>query len=53
MKKFDLEERLIDYSVQIVKIAGELPKSKVGNHLSGQLISIFVQSVKTAKKNME
>lgn len=38
MKKFDLEERLIDYSVQIVKIASELPKLKVGNHLSGQLI---------------
>ena len=38
MKKFDLENRLIDYSVLIIDIANTMPNSKAGNHLSGQLI---------------
>ena len=31
------EERLIEFSVLIIKIVNETPNSKVGNHLSGQL----------------
>jgi len=38
MDKFDLEERLINFSVLIVDITNEMPKTKAGNHLSGQLI---------------
>jgi len=38
MNKFDLEERLISFSVLIVEIVNEMPKTKVGNHLSGQII---------------
>jgi four helix bundle protein len=38
MKKFDLEERLIDFSVLIIKIVGELPSTKAGLHLAGQLV---------------
>jgi four helix bundle protein len=38
MNKFDLEDRLIDFSVLIIEIINEMPKSKAGNHLSGQLI---------------
>ncbi len=38
MNKFDLEERLIDFSVLIIEIVHEMPKSKAGNHLSGQLV---------------
>jgi len=38
MNKFDLEERLINFSVLIIEIANELPNTRVGNHLSGQLI---------------
>ena len=37
MNKFDLEERLIDFSVLIIEISNEMPNSKEGNHLSGQL----------------
>ena len=37
-RKFDLEERLIDFAVQIIRIAESLPKTKVGNYISGQLI---------------
>ncbi|MBW2434407.1 MAG: four helix bundle protein [Deltaproteobacteria bacterium] len=37
-KIFDLEERLIDFAVRMLRIAESLPKSKVGNHISGQLI---------------
>jgi hypothetical protein len=35
---FDLEERLIDFAVRIICIAESLPKTKVGNHIAGQLI---------------
>ena len=38
MKKFDLEERLINFSVLIIEIANKMPNTKAGNHLSGQLI---------------
>ena len=38
MNKFDLEERLIDFSILIIEIVNEMPNSKAGNHLSGQLV---------------
>ncbi len=38
MNKFELEERLINFAVLIIEIANELPNTKVGNHLSGQLV---------------
>ena len=40
MKKrtYDLEERLLEYSVRIIKIVEELPNSKAGNHIAGQLL---------------
>ncbi len=38
MDKFDLEERLIEFSVLIIEIANELPNTKTGNHLAGQII---------------
>jgi four helix bundle protein len=37
-KIFDLEERLIDFAVRIIRISESLPKTKIGNHISGQLI---------------
>ncbi len=37
-QKFDLEDRLIDFAVRIIEVAKSLPKTKVGNHISGQLI---------------
>jgi len=38
MNKFDLEERLIKFSVLIIEITNEMSGSKAGNHLSGQLV---------------
>ena len=38
MNKFELEERLISFAVLIIGIVNELPNSKAGNHLSGQLV---------------
>jgi len=37
-RKFDLEERLIDFAVRIIRTGESLPKTKVGNHIAGQLI---------------
>ena len=38
LNKFDLEERLIGFSVLIIQIISEMPKTKAGNHLAGQLV---------------
>jgi four helix bundle protein len=36
--KFDLDERLINYSVLILKIADSLPDNKGANHLANQMV---------------
>jgi four helix bundle protein len=38
MKKFDLEDRFIDYTITISNIVDEIENSKLGNHIAGQLI---------------
>lgn len=35
---FDLEERLIDFAIRTIRTAESLPKTKLGNHIAGQLI---------------
>ena len=37
-KTYDLEDRLIDFAVRIIQVAESLPKTRVGNHIGGQLI---------------
>ena len=36
--QFDLEKRLIDFAVCIIRTVESLPKLKVGNHIGSQLI---------------
>jgi four helix bundle protein len=38
IKRFDLEERLINYSVLITEIVETIPSTRAGNHYAGQLI---------------
>ena len=35
---WDLEERLLDFSARVVRLAESLPKTRAGNHLGGQLL---------------
>ncbi len=35
---YDLEERLLEYSVRIIKIVEQLPNTIAGNHVAGQLL---------------
>ncbi len=37
-RKYDLEERLIDFAVEIIWITENLSNTKPGNHISGQLV---------------
>jgi four helix bundle protein len=37
-KKYDLEERLIDFAVSIINFVEKLPNSKSAIHLGGQLL---------------
>ncbi|MDO8368671.1 MAG: hypothetical protein Q7T20_17865 [Saprospiraceae bacterium] len=37
MKKFDLEDRLVDFADMIIDVVENLPNSKVANHLGSQL----------------
>ncbi|MFA7257666.1 MAG: four helix bundle protein [Kiritimatiellales bacterium] len=36
--KYDLEDRLIDFSVMVLGVAEKLPKNTAGNHVAGQLV---------------
>jgi four helix bundle protein len=40
MKKpsYDLEERLLEFSVRIIKIVEQLPNTRTANHVAGQLL---------------
>ncbi len=37
-RKFDLEERLIDFVLKVDEIVELLPNTKLSNHLAGQLV---------------
>ena len=37
-RKFDLEERLIDYAVLIIQIADNMIDTRAGNHIAGQIV---------------
>ena len=34
----DIQSRLIDFAVGIIKLCSSLPKTKAGNHVAGQLL---------------
>jgi len=35
---YDLEERLLDYAAAIIRLTEDLPPSRAGNHVAGQLL---------------
>ena len=37
-EKYDLEDRLLEYSAMIVRLTEEMDSSKAGNHVGGQLL---------------
>ena len=37
-KEFDIEKRLIDFAVRIVRMTEILPKTRAGNHIAGQIL---------------
>jgi four helix bundle protein len=37
-QKYDLEERLLEFTALIVQLADSLPNTKAGNHIAGQLL---------------
>jgi four helix bundle protein len=36
--RFDLEERLLDFSVRIIRLVDALPNTRAANHIAGQLL---------------
>jgi four helix bundle protein len=36
--KFDLEDRLLEFTAELLKLVDALPTSQAGNHISGQLL---------------
>ena len=41
-KKYDLEERLLEFSARIIRLCEALPHSRAGNHVGGQLLRAAV-----------
>lgn len=37
-KKFDLEDRFVDYTCRMIDVVEALPNSRAGNYIAGQLI---------------
>lgn len=37
-REFDLQERLVDYAVRIIKLSEALPETKAGKHVSTQML---------------
>src|ERR1041385_5421495 len=37
-KKYDLEERLLDYAADVIRLVEGLPHTRAGNHVAGQLL---------------
>jgi four helix bundle protein len=37
-RRYDLEERLIDFAVMVIDLQESLPSTKAANHLGGQLL---------------
>ena len=37
-KKYDLEDRLVDYSCRMIDVVETLPSTRAGNYIAGQLI---------------
>ncbi|MDP3283618.1 MAG: four helix bundle protein [Desulfobacterales bacterium] len=37
-KRYDIEDRLIDFAVRIIILAGSLPKTRIGSHIANQII---------------
>ena len=36
--KYDLEERLLEYAARVIRMVEELPNTRSGNHVAGQLL---------------
>jgi four helix bundle protein len=37
-RKYDLEDRLVDYTCRMIDVVEALPGTRAGNHIAGQLI---------------
>jgi four helix bundle protein len=37
-KRYDLEDRLLEFAVRLTKLVDALPNSRTGNHVAGQLL---------------
>jgi len=37
-RQFDLQDRLVDYAVRIVRLSETLPDTKTGKHVAGQIL---------------
>jgi four helix bundle protein len=37
-KRYDLEERLLDFAASMVRLVEQLPKTRSANHIGGQLL---------------
>ena len=37
-RKYDLEERAISFAVRVINVVEALPRTRVGNHVAGQLL---------------
>ena len=37
-RQYDLQDRLVDYAVRIIKLSEAIPETKAGKHVSSQIL---------------
>jgi hypothetical protein len=42
-RKYDLEDRFVDYTCRMIDVVEELPNSRAGNYIAGQLVRVIRQ----------
>jgi hypothetical protein len=45
-----LEERLIDFAVRIIKLSANLPRTPAGNHIAGQILRAGTRLLRITEK---
>jgi hypothetical protein len=48
--KFDLEDRLLEFSARLIKLVDTLPASRAGNHVARQLLRCSLKELKEIKR---
>jgi hypothetical protein len=51
--KYDLEQRLLEYSARVIKVVESLPATRVGNHIAEQFYTVGLRHILIMEKHKQ